>query len=429
MRYATSADGTSIAHAISGSGAHDVLEVGGYGALFSVESCNDLPHIQRFEQRLGRFGRLIRFDPRGLGSSDGAPDSVTLDAFVDDCIAVLDEARSEAAAVVATGYGGPAAIALAARAPERVSRLFLANTWAVASHPRLEARVESIDATIDAPSDLVAMAPSVASDALVQAWWERESRRGSSPAIVKAYWRFVRDTDVRSLAAGVACPVTVLVSEENRFGDPSGSEQLVALTGAKRQSIDVADHVLWAMPQSAVIAVIEEALTGAVTHAEGVGELLAIAFTDIVGSTARNTAEGDVAWSDKVLQHDEMTRRTTVSKGGTYVKSTGDGSLLIFPAPSAAIACATEIRDEAIALGIEVRAGIHVAEVQRHRDDVVGVGVALAARLLDHADPGAVVVSSAVRDALVGSAERFELIGPAELKGIPGVWDVHRVGF
>jgi class 3 adenylate cyclase len=60
---------------------------------------------------------------------------------------------------------------------------------------------------------------------------------------------------------------------------------------------------------------------------------------------------------------------------------------------------------------------------------VVGVGVALAARLLDHAAPGAVVVSSAVRDALVGGAERFVLIGPAELKGIPGVWDIHRVRF
>lgn len=106
------------------------------------------------------------------------------------------------------------------------------------------------------------------------------------------------------------------------------------------------------------------------------------------------------------------------------MKSTGDGHLITFDGPTQAIRCAEALRGDAESLGIAVRVGIHTGECELLGDDIGGIAVHIAARILGQAGPGDIVVSRTVRDLVVGSGTGFEDRGNVELRGVPGKWDL-----
>jgi len=99
-----------------------------------------------------------------------------------------------------------------------------------------------------------------------------------------------------------------------------------------------------------------------------------------------------------------------------------------FDGPARAIRCASAIvegvRDE---LGLDVRAGIHTGECELVGAKVAGIAVHTGARVAAFAQPGEVVVSSTVRDLVAGSGIEFSDRGRAELKGVPGEWQLWSV--
>jgi class 3 adenylate cyclase len=135
-------------------------------------------------------------------------------------------------------------------------------------------------------------------------------------------------------------------------------------------------------------------------QAAGDGEraLATVLFTDIVGSTQ-----------------------------GRLVKSTGDGILALFDRPGRAIRCATALRDRLRGSGVEIRAGVHTGEVQLRGDDVGGIAVHFAARVMAAAAPGEVLVSGTVHDLVAGSDYVLEDRGAHALKGIAGEWRLFAV--
>lgn len=66
-------------------------------------------------------------------------------------------------------------------------------------------------------------------------------------------------------------------------------------------------------------------------------------------------------------------------------------------------------------------------EIERRGDEVGGLAIHLAARVMDRAESGGIVVSSTVRDLVVGSRLEFAACGSFDLKGIPGSWDLYEV--
>ena len=152
--------------------------------------------------------------------------------------------------------------------------------------------------------------------------------------------------------------------------------------------------------------------------------MAAILFTDIVDSTAHNSARGDRAWLELLARHDDLAEREVNLRGGRVVKRMGDGLLAVFPLASAALDAAAAVIAHARDLGIDVRAGLHVAEVEQVGDDVFGLGVAIAARVLGQADSGEVWLTQAVADLLAGSSRSFETRGRFDLKGVAGRWDL-----
>jgi class 3 adenylate cyclase len=153
--------------------------------------------------------------------------------------------------------------------------------------------------------------------------------------------------------------------------------------------------------------------------------LATVLFTDIVDSTGRAAALGDRAWRQLLDRHDEVVK-TEVSRWiGELIKSTGDGVLATFDAPTRALRCAFGLHEGLARLGLEVRAAIHTGEIERRGGDVGGIGVHIAARTLSQAAKGQVVVTRTVRDLATGTDLAFAPLGSVSLRGIPGQWELY----
>jgi DNA-binding NarL/FixJ family response regulator len=155
--------------------------------------------------------------------------------------------------------------------------------------------------------------------------------------------------------------------------------------------------------------------------------LATVMFSDIVSSTKRVAQVGDRRWRELLDRHDRLVREQLAAHGGQEINTTGDGFLALFDAPARAIRCAVAIRDQLQALGIEVRIGLHAGEVEFRGDDVGGIAVHIGARVTASADAGDVVVSSTVRDLVVGSGIGFLDRGRHTLKGVPDRWRLFAV--
>jgi class 3 adenylate cyclase/tetratricopeptide (TPR) repeat protein len=150
-----------------------------------------------------------------------------------------------------------------------------------------------------------------------------------------------------------------------------------------------------------------------------------ILFTDIVGSTERAAELGDQEWRKLQSEHHARVRRELRRFGGREANTAGDGFLAAFDRPASAIRCAAAIRESLRALGIEIRAGVHVGEVDGRGRDLGGLGVHVGARVAATAGPGEVLVSGTVRELVIGSGFQFEDRGEHELKGVPGRWRLY----
>ena len=152
--------------------------------------------------------------------------------------------------------------------------------------------------------------------------------------------------------------------------------------------------------------------------------LATVLFTDLVDSTRRAAALGDRAWKQVLDRHDEVARTEVNRWMGRYIKSTGDGILATFDAPTSALRCAFELQEKLDRLGLEMRAAIHTGEIERREADIGGIAVHIAARTLAEAGARQVVVTRTVRDLATGTDLAFTRIGLVGLRGIPGEWEL-----
>ena len=155
--------------------------------------------------------------------------------------------------------------------------------------------------------------------------------------------------------------------------------------------------------------------------------LVTVLFTDIVGSTERAREAGDRRWGALLDAHDRLARELVDRFGGRLIKSTGDGILAAFERPGRAIRCATSLCDRVREIGVELRAGLHTGEVQFRGDDVGGIAVHIAARVMATAGPGEVLVSRTVHDLVTGSDYVLEDRGAHSLRGVAGEWRLFAV--
>ncbi len=161
--------------------------------------------------------------------------------------------------------------------------------------------------------------------------------------------------------------------------------------------------------------------------AQGERVLASLLFTDIVGSTERARDLGDRRWRGLLAAHDDAIRHLVGVAKGREVTTTGDGFLAVFEGPARAIQTALAIRDRVRSLGLELRQGIHVGEVELVGADVRGIAVHEAARIMAAAASGEIVVSSVTRSLAAASGYTFESRGEHRLKGFPNPVELYAI--
>jgi class 3 adenylate cyclase len=150
--------------------------------------------------------------------------------------------------------------------------------------------------------------------------------------------------------------------------------------------------------------------------------LRTLLFTDLVDSTEMASRLGDTRWRALLSEHFEHARAELERFQGREVKTTGDGILATFDGPARALHSAAAIRARANAHGLHVRAGVHVGEVELVGDDVRGVAVHEAARIMAAAATDEILVSELTRALAISTGLAFEDRGERELKGLEGEW-------
>ncbi len=435
-RYAQSPDGASIAFQVHGEGPLELVFVPGF--VSHVELVWEEPAIARFLRRLASFSRLIVFDKRGQGLSDRLGRPPTLEESMDDLGAVMDAAGSARAAVFGISEGGPMSALFAATYPERVSSLALYGTFArMVKAPdfpqgvreeRLDRWAEMVHEQWGEAVGVDFWAPSEEGNPEFERWWARLLRQGTSPSGATELINLYREIDVRAVLPAIAVPTLILHRRDDRL-IPARQAQYLAdrISGARYVELRGVDHLPTVGDQGALLDEVEEFLVGS-RGAHGVERALAtILFTDIVGSTETAVRLGDRRWRDLLEHHDATVRRELAVHRGHEVKTMGDGFLATFDGPARAIRCATAIHDELSQSGVEIRSGIHSGEVETIGEDVGGMAVNIGARVGSLAAPGEVLVSSTVRELVVGSGIEFEERGSHRLKGAPDEWRLFAV--
>jgi pimeloyl-ACP methyl ester carboxylesterase/class 3 adenylate cyclase len=426
----------SIAYQVLGSGPIDLVYA--HGWVSHLEYAWENPDYARFFRRLASFSRLIMFDRRGMGLSDRDVGPSTLEERVDDIRAVMDAVGSERAALLGVSEGGYMSVMFAATHPERIAGLILCGCFARASwapdYPwgktpeYWHAWTAAMEENWGAPFALDEAAPSMANDEAARLWFGAYLRHAASPGAARALSDLTVEVDVRSVLPSISVPSLVLHRSGDRWHPVAEAEYLADhIPGARLVVLPGEDHIPWWGDQEPLMGEIQEFLTGARNSPPTERVLLTVLVTDIVGSTEKAAAMGDLRWKDLLHAHDAIVRREMKSYSGQEINTTGDGFILAFTGPTRAIQCATAISRELSRLGLDTRTGLHTGECERREADLSGLAVHIAARISSNALPNTILVSSTVRDLVVGSGIRFTEQGVYSLKGVPGEWPVFAV--
>lgn len=450
-QYARCGD-LSLAYQVFGSGDVDIVVSGSF--VSNVEVSWASPEFTSFFERLASFARVVIYDKAGVGLSDPVAKVRTIEERSDELEAIMDAAGFDRPALIGISEGGAASIVYAAAHPDRVRALVLMGSTAITPIPSDEPWEDAVDKD---PSEILQYmqdylgaeyTPDHAQVARIQAmgrairdsWGTGEAmahftpsirssqqlgmieRVSASPGMVRATVAALMGLDVRSILPVLDVPTLVVHATGDIAPVQFGRYLADHIPGARMVEVAGNDHAPWLTEPDVTIAAIEEFLTGAHGHQTSRRALRTLLFTDIVGSTDRAAAVGDERWHALLTRFDEIARETVERFDGRVVKSTGDGHLATLDGPAQAIHCAEALQSAVQPLDLELRCGVHTGECELLGDDLGGIGVHIAARIMAQAAPGEILVSSTVRDLVVGSGLGFDDRGSHSLKGVPGEW-------
>lgn len=441
IRYVKTPDGAHLAYQVFGEGPFDLVFVPGWAS--NIEQVWRVEPSARGLRRLASFARVITFDRRGTGLSDRIQEAAppTLEGQMDDVRTVMDAVGVERAALFGFELGASICAVFAAAYPSRVVACVLHGSaarglrtpdypWAWSSE-EWDAYLDDVDRTwgTQAMADWLAgqAYPSHAADASFRREFASFMRSAASPGAALVFERLQRDCDIRDVLATIQVPVLVTHRVDDPVESVECSRHLAAnIPGARLLELDGADHYPFSGKQDELLDAVERFLAAAHGAEVDIDRVLAtVLFTDIVASTETAARIADRAWRDLIASHHRRVRSFLGRFRGREVDVAGDGFFAVFDGPARAVRCGLAICEDARALGLDVRVGVHTGEVELDGTAVRGIAVHIGARVAARAGAGEVLVSNTVKDLVAGSGLAFGSRGEHELKGVPGTWNLY----
>jgi class 3 adenylate cyclase len=342
--------------------------------------------------------------------------------------------------IAAAGFNRPAVFSwessavardCSVRYPDLIGRLVLCN-------PRVSYTDEDADlrtalakglASIregKTPGDHDYANPGRGKDPVYRAWNDAAGRAGASPRIAERL-EAKRLSDPPFDNGQVRVPTLVITRTP---GNSAEADEFIRravhqIPHAEHAELGRGDFFPVGAGVDDILAVISRHLTGEVRIPTPERQLTVIMFTDLVGSTRRAISSGDAAWKQLLDRHDAVNHFEVTRRGGEVIKTTGDGVLALLPSATAAVNAARAVRSELEHHELQVRVGIHIGEIDRRGDDVSGVAVNTAARVMSIADAGTILVSAVVTQ--MTDVAPFTSTGPTALKDLDGTWELYTV--
>jgi pimeloyl-ACP methyl ester carboxylesterase/DNA-binding CsgD family transcriptional regulator len=415
-RYARSGD-LHIAYQVFGDGPIDL--VFSMGWVSHLDEFWTEPSFARFLRRLGSFARVIIFDKRGTGLSDRVTGMPTMEERMDDIRAVMDAAGSDRAALVGLSEGASICAMFAAAHPERTSGIVLLGgyarkvwaedyPWGVPPQAR-DAFLAHIEAEWGSDILLDQRAPSMKGNAAFREWWSHYLRVSASPGAAVALTRMNMEIDIREVLPAIRVPtliihrtgdVSVTIENSRYLADQIPTARLVELPGD--------DHLMFVGDQESVLDEIEHFLTGRLPEPEPDRVLAAILIAGIPSAAALAVQLGHSEWNARLAAFETLARQQVERFSGQVQTETIAGLVATFDGPARSVRCAQAIEVVAREVGLPVGSGIHAGEIERSARGVSGIAAQVAQRIFERAQAGEVLVSSTVRDLVVGSGLAFE---------------------
>ena len=425
-RYALTEDGIHVAYQVIGKGDRDIVFVP--GLMSHLDLIWEDHETADFYRRLARLGRLILFDKRDTGLSDRAPGDMSLEERMEDVRAVMRAPGSSRAVLFGYSEGAPMSILFAATYPERVTALILGSAsarWFPApGYPCGQRAQEMYDGLQDIATHRWGQGASIewylqsrAGSSHARQLFGRFERMAASPSAFLRMSRMIRDIDVRAVLAAIHVPTLVIQRLDDRITPPCHGRYLAAHIAGARYFEQPGDHSLRfaaSGDSDSLCAEIARFLASSSQPGDPNRVLATILHAQAVGGSQADTRE-------------ETARHLVRDHRGRLIKTTGDSLLATFDAPGQAIRCAVAVVDDAAALGIQVRAGIHTGEVDLVGDDITGTSVQITNRVAALARPAEILVSRTVKDLVTGSGISFTERGSHQLNGAGEQWPLFAV--
>jgi class 3 adenylate cyclase len=431
-RYAMNGN-LRVAYRASPPGARDIVFVPNW--FTCCEILPELPSVQGWVEAMTSLGRLIFFDQPGTGASDPVTPGAlpTLEQWADSITAVLDELGSREAVLLASDGGSMTGALFAATHPSRTTALIVLEGYALSAGQTPDG--------LDREENQAALFAMWGTGELqhvlnldmpwneeIRGAWAREERLAASPGTYALMIPLVTEMDVRAVLPTIRVPTLVIQHAGDPFIPPAWGKYVADhIPGANYAELSGRNVYHFVEPWRDSFQEIAEFLTGQQADVADDRVLATVLFTDIVDSTRRAAGLGDRDWRALLDAHDVIVRSQLNRFRGREVNTSGDGFLAMFDGPQRAIRCAMAIRDAVHALGIQVRAGLHTGECEVRGDDIGGIAVHIGVRVSTLAGANDVLVSSTLRDLVIGSGLEFEERGAHELKGVPGEWRLFAV--
>jgi class 3 adenylate cyclase len=429
IRYARSGD-VAIAYQVVGDGERDLVFVPGYGS--NLVYAWDSPYWREFYERLARAFRLILFDKRGTGLSDGGGFFPALETRMEDMRAVLDAVGSERAVVFGSHEGGGMAALYAATYPDRTDALVLFQFppyGGGAEDPGWTAsldRLRRLWGTQEFADQMLAeICPTLLRSAADRMWFANWIRVGASPEVAYRLNKAFAESDLRDVLPAINVPALVLY--RGTLAREEGALEVAELIPRARL-VEIAGSDYWGIFLSPeIVDEVEQFVASLGEELEPETMLATLLFTDLVDSTTLAHELGDRGWAELVERHHAAVREQLRRFRGTEIDTAGDGFFATFDGPARAIRCGCAIRDVLGELDLGVRVGIHTGKCALAGGKPSGIAVSTGARVAAVAETGEVFVSQTVKDLVAGSGIALVERGERELKGVSGTWRLYSV--